>query len=352
MTAAVSQAPTSVRPFLPQNVTDWLLNSGGSEGDNTSNLLLMRPPVSQRTGSGLTPTSSVDVNLIAVELGSVASSRAGSVVRFLQPPPVAENGGFGSVCGNAARSAASPSAACAAITPTGSEYGATTEDLDVGGFLEDEQHRHVVYQSAAFKLPPCRPAFAPSSAPPLGTQETALVMQLAASAHEEDRRSNVTAVSTLVGSVIAWPTTHLTGGASLASGASNSIQQVHKGSYEQEVHKVRSYIRELHPFVPLLSQDPDERAAATHHAATVIRPAPTLSTPSSVFNVLLPHDSTAPPGLFHQALASRCTRPSGLGLMLLLLDIHAPPPYVSAPLSMPIPSGPRRVQCSGYCGCW
>ena len=74
--------------------------------------------------------------------------------------------------------------------------------------------------------------------------------------------------------------------------------------------------------------------------------------PSSVFNVLLPHDSTAPPGLFHQALASRCTRPSGLGLVLLLLDIHAPPPYVSAPLSMPMPPGPRRVRCSGYCCCW
>ena len=69
--------------------------------------------------------------------------------------------------------------------------------------------------------------------------------------------------------------------------------------------------------------------------------------PSSVFNVLPLHVSNAPPGLFRQALGSRCTRPSGLGLALLLLGMHAPPPYVSAPLSMPIPPGPRvrRSRC-------
>ena len=212
---------------LPQEVNDWLLNSDGSEGDNTS------------SPSGVALTSSVDAShasLIKVEGGSVGpSSSRGSAIgsaMLLPAAPTADNRGFGSTCMNAARSVASRSAACAltsGISPDGApaaaadalEYGIPGEDLDVGGFLEDEQHCRA--SRSTIKLPPYKQNSATSA---LGSRK-ATVLQ------EAGLHSGGTVDMNGVGSVTAGLATSAM---SPASGASSAIQQVQQGCTAMMVH--------------------------------------------------------------------------------------------------------------------
>ena len=212
---------------LLQEVNDWLLNSDGSEGDNTS------------SPSGVALTSSVDAShasLIKVEGGSVGpSSSRGSAIgsaMLLPAAPTADNRGFGSTCMNAARSVASRSAACAltsGISPDGApaaaadalEYGIPGEDLDVGGFLEDEQNCRA--SRSTMKLPPYKQNSA-TSAP--GRRKATVVQ-------EAGLNSGGTVDTNGVGSVTAGLATSAM---SPASGASSAIQQVQQGCTAMMVH--------------------------------------------------------------------------------------------------------------------
>ena len=215
--------------MLLQEVNDWLLNSDGSERDNTS------------SPSGLALNSSVDAShasLIRVEGGSIGpSSSRGSAIgsamlRLLQAaPPTADNRGFGSTCMNAARSVASRSAACAVtsgISPDGapaaaaadaSEYGIPGEDLDVGGFLEDEQHCRA--SRSTIKLPPYKQNSATSA---LGSRK-------ATALREEGQHRGGTVDTNGFGSATAGLAM------SPASGAASTIQQVQQqGCTAMTVH--------------------------------------------------------------------------------------------------------------------